>query len=119
MNQELLTTYFTHVYKKPITDANRDHFLQCIYLLFKTDICKTCSTIQNTYYDKLDAWFKSQIGKGMNPNDYDKNYKAPVIESPKVENKPDLKEFILIPKTEEEIKADQKKKPKAVKKDKK
>lgn len=102
IDKELIYLWATYLNNaKEINQGNVKHFQRCVMILYKVNVCGTCSTTINTYYSKMKIWFNGQIAKDENFLSYGE---APVEvkQEPKEVIKPILEN--RSPKVKEEVK---------------
>ncbi len=100
IDKELIYLWATYLNNaKEINQDNVKHFQRCVMILYKVNVCGTCSTTINTYYSKMKIWFNGQIAKDPNFLSYGE---APVEVKPKEVIKPTLEN--RSPKPKEEVK---------------
>jgi hypothetical protein len=88
INKELVYLWATYLKDAKIIDAsNVKYFQRCVSILYKVNVCGTCSSSINTYYTNMKKWFDAQIAKDENFLSYGE---APVEVKPKEVIKPTL-----------------------------
>ncbi len=108
INKELVYLWATYLKDAKTIDAsNVKHFQRCVSILYKVNVCGTCSSSINAHYTNMKKWFDAQIAKDENFLSYGE---APVTQTiqpkviqPVIENREPKKEIQIedIPNLEE------------------
>lgn len=84
INKELIYLWREYLQgAKEINATNVKQFQRCVSILYKVNVCGTCSQTINTYYTMMKKWIDAQIAKDENFLSYGE---APVTQTiqPKV-----------------------------------
>jgi len=101
INKELIYLWREYLQgAKEINATNVKQFQRCVSILYKVNVCGTCSQTINTYYTMMKKWIDAQIVKDENFLSYGE---APIELQPlaKQEVKPTLEN--REPKSKEEV----------------
>lgn len=100
INKELIYLWREYLQGvKEINVTNVKQFQRCVSILYKVNVCGTCSQTINTYYTMMKKWIDAQIAKDANFLSYGE---APAEVKPKEVIKPTLEN--RSPKPKEEVK---------------